>query len=95
MDIYQIWTLHNRAWSTRELFFFGVLLVGCGILIMRAVHFHKIKKSQAMAIVVLIIYMGIVFGSTVFTRTPTICEYALIPFWSWRAVFVKHNISLL
>ena len=39
--------------------------------------------------------VGIVFGSTVFTRTGTIRQYELVPFWSWRDIIRYHDRQLL
>ena len=46
----------------------------------------KINLIQAVAVVMMVIFLGIVFGSTVFTRTSTVRQYELIPFWSWKAI---------
>lgn len=43
----------------------------------------------------LIFFLGIVFGSTVFTRTVSPREYELVPFWSWREVILYHDMFLL
>ena len=43
----------------------------------------------------LILFLGVVFASTVFTRTPTVRRYELIPFWSWYEVIVNHSQGLL
>lgn len=95
MDIYQIWTAHNRPWSMREIVLFLVILAVCSFFSIRAAHRHQIKIYQALAILALLIYLGVVFASTVFTRMPTVRQYELIPFWSWYEVFVNHSRSLL
>lgn len=51
--------------------------------------------SQAIAGLVLIIFLGVVFGSTVFTRIPTIRRYELLLFWSWKTVIINHNWEML
>ena len=38
---------------------------------------------------------GTVFASTVFTRTGTIRQYELVPFWSWRDIIRYHDWTLL
>ena len=43
----------------------------------------------------LVVFLGIVFGSTVFTRTGTIRQYELVPFWSWRDIIRYHDWTLL
>lgn len=95
MDLYQIWTAHNRPWSMREIVLFLVILAVCSFFSIRAAHRHQIKICQALAILALLIYLGVVFASTVFTRMPTVRQYELIPFWSWYEVFIKHSRSLL
>lgn len=55
---------------------------------------NKIMPSQAAAGMALLLFLGIVFGSTVFTRTPTGRHYRLELFWSWKAVF-NGNRNLL
>ena len=43
----------------------------------------------------LVVFLGIVFGSTVFTRIGTVRQYELLPFWSWREVICNHDRELL
>lgn len=95
MKLYRIFMIHNRAWSELEILCFAVIISVCIFLLIRAVYFHKLKRYQAAAILALIVYLGIVFASTVFTRTPTIRQYRLLPFWSWIAVIKNHNMALL
>lgn len=47
------------------------------------------------AVLALVVFLGIVFGSTVFTRTGTIHQYELVPFWSWRDIIRYHDWTLL
>ena len=42
-----------------------------------------------------LVFLGIVFGSTVFTRTGSVRQYELIPFWSWSAILRYHDMELL
>lgn len=95
MDLYQIWTAHNRPWSMREIVLFLVILAVCSFFSIRAAHRHQIKICQVLASLALLVYLGVVFASTVFTRMPTVRQYELIPFWSWYEVFVNHSRSLL
>lgn len=95
MDLYQIWTAHNRPWSMREIVLFLIILSVCSFFSIRAAHRHQIKIYQALASLALLVYLGVVFASTVFTRMPTVRQYELIPFWSWYEVFIKHSRSLL
>ncbi len=95
MDIYQIWTTHNRPWSEREMICFGIIMLVCAICLIGVVCFRKIKMRQALAVLLLVVYLGIVFGSTVFTRMPTVRQYELLPFWSWREVLQSNDKMLL
>ena len=95
MDLYQIWTAHNRPWSMREIVLFLIILSVCSFFSIRAAHRHQIKIYQVLASLALLVYLGVVFASTVFTRMPTVRQYELIPFWSWYEVFIKHSRSLL
>ena len=95
MDIYQIWTTYNKKWSKYEILAFSVLLLLTVIVVAGCVCRKKINIIQAMAIVTMVIFLGIVFGSTVFTRTSTIRQYELIPFWSWKAIFKYKDWELL
>ena len=95
MDIYQIFLTHNHPWSERELVCFGFVAVIAATILGRCVQHKMIKRMQAVSIFGLLIFLGIVFGSTVFTREPTVRSYELIPFWSWREVAVVHDWALL
>ena len=95
MDIFQIWTTHNRPWTEREVLCFLAILLFCSVILIRAVRSHRMKKKQAAAAVLLVIYLGIVFGSTVFTRASTVRQYKLLPFWSWAEVLMNQNIDQL
>ena len=68
MDIYQIWTTYNKKWSKYEILAFSVLLLLTVIVVVGCVCRKKINTMQAMAVVMMVIFLGIVFGSTVFTR---------------------------
>lgn len=88
MDIYQIWTTYNKQWSRYEILAFtGVLILVCTAMAV-CVHRKKLNIIQAAAVLALVVFLGIVFGSTVFTRTGTIRQYELVPFWSWDSVKV-------
>ena len=95
MDIYQIWATYNKQWSRYEILaFVGVLTLAC---IAMVIHVHRKKLSiiQAVAILALVLFLGIVFGSTIFTREGTIRQYELVPFWSWRDIIRYHYWTLL
>ena len=95
MDLFRIWTTHNRPWSAGEIVVFLIFLSVCSFYTFRDVHRKQLKLQQGATILALIFFLGIVFASTVFTRTATIRRYELIPFWSWYEVIVNHSRSLL
>lgn len=95
MDIYQIWTAYNNPWSSREILFFSVILLFVCAIVILNVRRRKINKIQAGAILAEVIFLGIVFASTVFTRTSSVRQYQLIPFWSWRDIIRYHDRQLL
>lgn len=95
MDIYQIFTAYNNPWSHREILFFSGILIFAVIVVSYYIRKEKLNKLQAMAILAEVIFMGIVFGSTVFTRTGTTRQYELVPFWSWRDILRYHDRQLL
>ena len=95
MDIYQIWTTYNKQWSRYEILAFtGVLILVCTAMAV-CVHRKKLNIIQAVAVLALVVFLGIVFGSTVFTRTGTVRQYELVPFWSWRDIIRYHDWTLL
>ena len=98
MSLFQIWTTHNRPWSVREIIVFLIILSVCSFFIFRAVRRKRLKLQQGAAVLALILFLGVVFASTVFTRTPTVRRYERIPFWSWYEVIVKksfkHNLAV-
>ena len=59
------------------------------------VHRKKLSIILAAAVLALVVFLGTVFGSTVFTRTGTIRQYELVPFWSWRDIIRYHDWTLL
>ncbi len=95
MDIYQIFITHNRMWSGREILVFSIIFMAVLLYSICSVRAGKIKKIQAMSGMALLVFLGIVYGSTVFTRSVGTRQYELIPFWSWREVIVHHDWSLL
>ena len=95
MDIYQIWTEYNNPWSSREILFFSCILLVTVIIVYQCVHREKINKLQALSILAEVIFLGIVFASTVFTRTGSVRQYELVPFWSWRDIIRYHDRQLL
>ena len=95
MDIYQILTEYNNPWSSREIFCFSCIMVIAVIMMIYLLRKEKMNKLQAVAILAELVFLGIVFGSTVFTRMGSVQQYELIPFWSWRAILGYHDMELL
>ena len=71
MDIYQLWTTYNKQWSRYEILAFGLVLTVVCIGMVVCVYRKKLRIIQALAVVALVVFLGIVFGSTVFTRIGT------------------------
>ena len=95
MDIYQIWTTYNKKWSKYEILAFSVILLLTVIIMAYCLWKKKLNIIQAGAVVAMVIFLGIVFGSTVFTRISTVRQYELMPLWSWRAIIRYHDWGLL
>ena len=95
MDIYQIWTKHNKQWSKYEILAFTVILILVCIAMSMCLYKKKLNIIQAAAVLALVVFLGIVFGSTIFTRTGSVRQYELMLFWSWRKIIRYHNRNLL
>lgn len=88
MDIYQIFVTHNPAWTRREILFFLFVLALATVWEVYLVSKHKIKVYQAVATLMLLTFIAIVYASTVFTRNPMpYARYMLKPFWSYEYIF--------
>ena len=93
--IYEILLIHNRPWTLRELIFFVIVLVVVTIIFSILLKKDKMNLFQLIAGQLLLIFIFIVLGSTVFTRVPDKVEaYKLMPLWSWNEV-IKGDIELL
>ena len=95
MDIYQIWTTYNPMWSARQFACFTVVLILVAAVVLDGIRKRKLGWMQGAAIAALAVFLGVVFGSTVFTRPVTICRYELQPLWSWYEVIWHHDRGLL
>ena len=95
MDIYQILTEYNNPWSSREIFCFSCVMVSAVIMMIYLIRKEKMNRLQAAAILAELVFLVILFGSTVFTRTCSVRQYELIPFWSWIAILRYHDMELL
>ncbi len=95
MDIYQIWTTYNKQWSRYEILAFVGVLILVSTAMAVCVHRKKLNIIQAAAVLALVVFLGIVFGSTIVTRPGTIRQYELVPFRSWRDIIRYHDWTLL
>ena len=83
--------VQNKAWTKEETVCFGIILIFLSGILAISVYKHKILKQQAVAILLLAIYLGIVLGSTVFTRESSIRSYKLMPLWSWKEIIFGND----
>lgn len=96
MELYEIIKLHNRPWSPLEILCFSVIflfLAGRAYVLWQR---KRIRGSQAAAVCFMVLYLGIVFASTVFTRNSTeeaTCQLQL--FWSWEKVIQEQSREAL
>lgn len=95
MDIYQIWTTYNKPWSKREIICFLIILLITLVGTLYCVYKKKISIVQAVAVLTFIVFLYVVFESTIFSRTVTIRKYELQPFWSWKRIILYHDRKLL
>lgn len=87
MDIYQLFIQYNKAWTLREILAFALIFAVAAAVAVRKVKEKKIRKSQAIAGLLFLTFIAIVYASTVFTRNPEAQRrYNLEIFWSWKAV---------
>lgn len=86
LDLYQIIIKHNRTWTVHELIFFLISFIIIVMYICNLLSRKRIVLSQAVAGLLLFLFLGVVFGSTVFTRIPGRRQYNLELFWSWKRV---------
>ncbi len=95
MDIFQIIIDYNPTWTRQELIAYCFLITAYAIIGGNYVKQKRLTISQYISIGLLISFIVVAFGSTVFTRTPSgKCKYNLKIFWSWEKV-LKGNKFLL
>lgn len=87
MDIYQILVTHNRKWTSHEVTCFVVLFLLAVLICSLLFYWHKICLSQMIAGLLLLVFLAVVFASTVFTRDAGERQYQLELFWSWKEIF--------
>ena len=95
MDLYQMIATHSRPWSEREFLFFGSVILVCTLCLLAAVAMHKIKKTQALGAIIALVYMVIIFGSTVFTRGVSSRQCELTVLWSWKEVLAARDREMM
>lgn len=96
MDLYQIFTTHNRPWTLREAVCFSLLFSAVSIFGARELRQKRIRPSQLAAALLLTLFLGFVFASTVFTREPDgVHNYELELFWSWKRVLSGNTFLLM
>ena len=91
MDIIQIINTHNPIWSANELIIILAVLLFAIILVTALCRRKRILCSQAVAGLLLLLYLITVLGSTVFARMPGERRYQLEIFWSWKKIF--HSVD--
>lgn len=91
MDIIQIINTHNPIWSANELIVILAVLLFTIILVTVLCRRKLILCSQAVAGLLLLLYLITVLGSTVFARMPGARRYQLEVFWSWKKIF--HSVA--
>lgn len=94
MDIYQILTTYNHIWSMKEIL---IALLILAITIVSSLFLYqkkRIKASQAITSPILIAFLLIVLGSTVFGRIPGVRRCELLPLWSYGAI-IRGNPEIL
>ena len=94
MDIYQILTTYNHIWSMKEILIALLILSVTITSVLFLYRKKRIKASQAITIPVLIAFLLIVLGSTVFGRIPGLRRYELLPLWSYGAI-IRGNPGIL
>ncbi len=95
MDIFQIIIDYNPAWTRRELTAYIIIMMFYNLIGRIYVKRRLITISQYICIGLLISFIALVMGSTVFTRVPSgKYKYELTVFWSWSKV-LKGNRFLL
>ena len=94
MDIYQILTTYNHIWSMKEILIALLILAVTITSVLFLYRKKRIKASQAITIRVLIAFLLIVLGSTVFGRILGLRRYELLPLWSYGAI-IRGNLGIV
>ncbi len=94
MNLFQVFLTYIGTWSWGDRGGFILWVCAAALLFFLCVQWRKLRKSQAIASFILVLYLGVVFISTIFSRTVRMRRYELIPFWSWYEIFVTGNFYL-
>lgn len=87
MDLNQIFIKYYPEWTAFEaVVFFSVLIGVTAILLIQVLRKH-IRWVQAVSVLLLVTYLMLVFGSTVFMRQPGTRQAEYEWFWSWKVVY--------
>lgn len=96
MSIFEMAKLQFQKWTVPQMVIFAVLLILLGVGLICVRRFKKLRTSQAVAIWLLVLFLGIILGATTFTRTPMIRRIIKpVPFWSWYYGIVCKDTLLL
>lgn len=96
MDLYQIFTEHNRPWSTLEIYCYFIMLLAILLVFLVLYKKGKVNRIQIIAGLLLFTYFCIVLESTVFTRkNQGYHDYELEVFWSWKSVIIYQSREML
>lgn len=92
--IYQIFITHNRPWSKAEMFYLLLIVFVTEMVLILGIFRNHVRISQAAAFLLMVLFLEIVYASTVLTRNTGVRSYKLIPCWSWYKVLVEKDVSL-
>lgn len=98
-DLLATFMRHHRPWSQLEIIFWLSLGVVLLITVVILIHKKKISLIQGIFMLVMLVYVAMVFQTTVFTRSAQDRGWKLEPFWSWKLalegnVFYQEEVFL-
>ena len=92
MDLNQIFIKYYPEWTAFEaVVFFSVLIGVTAILLIQVLRKH-IRWAQAVSVLLLVTYLMLVFGSTVFMRQPGTRQAEYEWFWSWKVEIGRAHV---
>lgn len=86
MVIFKTIMSNYPVWTSHEMMVISIVLLSTFIFAMVLLCTHKIIFLQAVTGLLLSVYMILVLGTTLFTRTPGERQYQLELFWSWKKI---------